>query len=134
MADYSVTNEKNLNFWNIDPDAETLAYHLKQHDEPKRSTVHFAEFCRRWLESSKMVYDLGCGAGGPTAYLAQSFPNCYFLGFDISEKLITFARAHNHDNLNFAVGNLENLGIAVERTAGSALSSLQVALLKIAIQ
>jgi SAM-dependent methyltransferase len=56
-----------------------------------------------------LVYDLGCGAGGPTAYLAKSFPNCDFLGLDISEQLISHALVHKRDNLSFMFADLENL-------------------------
>jgi SAM-dependent methyltransferase len=89
------------------PDPETLNYHLKQHIEPKRSTVHFADFCHERLETSKTVIDAGCGAGGPTLYLAKRFSNCRFLGIDVSVKLIAYAPTK--DNLEFQVLDLEHL-------------------------
>jgi SAM-dependent methyltransferase len=101
MADHG------LNDWNIHPDQQTLDYHLKQYDEPKRSTVHFARFCDDRLKSSNLVVDAGCGAGGPTAYLAKNYPQCDFLGIDVSNELI--ARAQIADNLHFAVADLERL-------------------------
>jgi SAM-dependent methyltransferase len=93
--------------WNIHPDPVTLDYHLKQQNEPYRSTVYFSAFCREWLESSKFVVDAGCGAGGPTAYLAKTYQNCRFLGIDQSEELIRHARPSH--NLDFGVADLEDL-------------------------
>jgi SAM-dependent methyltransferase len=99
--------DRRMNDWNIHPDAETLKYHLKQQETPKRSTVFFSAFCRERLERAKMVVDAGCGAGGPTAYLAKNYPNCNFLGIDESEALISIAKPT--ENLHFAVADLNNL-------------------------
>lgn len=96
-----------MNDWNLDPDAETLAFHLRQ-KEPYRSTVAFAEFARPWLQSSKTVIDLGCGAGQPTDWLAQKFPKTQFLGLDASPLLISLAKQLPPD-ASFGVGDMHNL-------------------------
>lgn len=99
-----------LNEWNVDPDAETLNYHLRQYDQPYRSTVHFAKFCDFELKNAKSVIDAGCGAGAPTAYLAKTYPNCRFLGLDVSVNLIAQARkALVCDNHEVEVDDLDNL-------------------------
>ena len=56
-----------LNAWNINPDPHTFAYHVRQYDEPYRSTVHFAEFVADKMKDAKFVIDAGCGAGAPTS-------------------------------------------------------------------
>jgi len=96
-----------LNDWNLRPDPVTLDYHLRQQREPKRSTVHFEQFCAARLKTSNLVVDAGCGAGGPTAYLATAHPHCNFLGIDESEALIAAAPAA--ENLRFAVADLHEL-------------------------
>jgi SAM-dependent methyltransferase len=101
--------DSRLNDWNIHPDPVTLDYHLKQQDVPYRSTVHFARFCDDKLKSSKLVVDAGCGAGGPTAYLAKTYPHCVFSGFDESENLIVQARAQETPDLTFHVANFLDL-------------------------
>lgn len=100
-----------LNDWNINPDPETLAYHLRQWDEPYRSTVAFAEFARPWLEKSRHVLDLGCGGGGATTYLARQFERSQFLGLDISDALIKQAwKREGPPNLSFSICDMCNTG------------------------
>jgi SAM-dependent methyltransferase len=98
-----------LNEWNINPDPVTLAYHLKQWEEPYRSTVHFADFLEHQLEGADHVVDLACGSGGPTWYLANRFPATKFLGLDVSEELIGHARRSR--NLDFEIDDAENLNV-----------------------
>lgn len=98
-----------LNEWNIKPDAETLNYHLRQWNEPYRSTVHFADFIQDRIETSAYVVDLACGSGAPTWYLADRFLHCRFLGLDSSEELIAHARKAR--NLDFEVDSAENLRV-----------------------
>lgn len=98
-----------LNDWNLNPDPETLNYHLKQQAEPYRSTVHFVDFIADRLEVSESVIDLCCGAGGPTWYLADRFPATKFLGLDESEELI--GRARRARNLDFAIDHADNLQV-----------------------
>lgn len=98
-----------LNEWNITPDAETLNYHLRQWNEPYRSTVHFAEFIEDRVQTSSFIVDLACGSGAPTWYLADRFPGCRFLGLDESDELISHARRAR--NLDFEVDSAENLRV-----------------------
>lgn len=98
-----------LNAWNEQPDKVTLAYHENQKAEPYRSTVHFAEFIRGNMAGAEQVIDAGCGAGGPTNYLAQTFPSTQFTGIDVSRDLIE--RAEPSHNLDFEVESLEALKV-----------------------
>jgi SAM-dependent methyltransferase len=98
-----------LNDWNINPDPETLNYHLKQWNEPYRSTVHFANFISDRIEIASHVVDLACGGGGPTWYLADRFPGCRFLGLDESSELIAHARKAR--NLDFEIDDATNLRV-----------------------
>ena len=101
--------QSGLNAHNISPDKVTLNYHLEQWNEPYRSTIHFCDFIQDELAQSNRVVDLGCGAGGPTGYLADRFPKVSFLGLDISEELIS--RARKSRNLDFEVDNAESLRV-----------------------
>jgi trans-aconitate 2-methyltransferase len=42
---------------------------------------------------ARRVYDLGCGPGGGTALLARAFPEAEVVGVDISDAMLTVARA-----------------------------------------
>ena len=99
-----------LNDWNINPDPETLAYHERQWDRIYGSTIDFARFADRWLCDSTRVYDLGCGAGSSTAWLAEEYP-AKFVGVDISDKLLDIARSKTKyiENVNFRKGDMCNL-------------------------
>jgi len=90
-------------------DQESLKYHLRQWQEPYRSTVHFADFLESKLEVADYVVDVACGSGGPTWYLANRFPSTRFVGLDISEELIAHARPAR--NLEFECGDCTNLGV-----------------------
>jgi SAM-dependent methyltransferase len=104
--------QSRLNDHNIRPDQATLSYHLKQWDEPYRSTVHFHDFIADQLSGSRRVVDLGCGAGAAIGYIAHSHPEVDFLGIDISDELIGLAeKAVNTQNLIFEVENFENLKV-----------------------
>ena len=106
-----------LNDWNIDPDPETLAFHLRQ-AEPYRSTVHFASFARPWLATSNHIIDLGCGAGQATGYLAEQFPQAEFLGIDVSPKLVELAR-QQAPTASFITGDMHSL---MHRSADGVIS------------
>jgi hypothetical protein len=111
-----------LNEWNIKPDPVTLDYHLKQWNEPYRSTVHFADFIERNLEGADYVVDLACGGGGPTWYLASRFPATHFLGLDVSEELISHARRAR--NLDFEIDDWENLNVRFNVDGVTAMQAL----------
>ena len=96
-----------LNEWNVDPDPETLAYHLRQ-VEPYRSTVHFAKFARPWLATSNRIIDLGCGAGQATDYIAMKHPQAQVLGLDVSPLLISLAK-QLPPQASFGIGDMTNL-------------------------
>ncbi|MEK6806055.1 MAG: methyltransferase domain-containing protein [Pseudomonadota bacterium] len=72
-------------------DKAAWQYHLDQWDNPKRSTLRFAEFLQPLLTRSKKVVDVGCGGGGATAYLAGQYPQVQVLGVDYSKALVAAA-------------------------------------------
>ncbi|MCW8963745.1 MAG: class I SAM-dependent methyltransferase [Gammaproteobacteria bacterium] len=45
------------------------------------------------LEQGIKVLDIGCGKGSVLLHLARSYPNSKFVGYDLSEQALTFARA-----------------------------------------
>ncbi len=98
-----------LNDWNMKPDAETLAYHLRQWKEPYRSTVAFAEFIKPFVRRSTNIADMGCGAGAATDYLARQFPWANWAGFDISDDLIEEANQRK-GRASYEVADLCALG------------------------
>ena len=107
-----------LNEWNLHPDPETLAYHSRQWDSVYESTVAFSQFADKWLTGSRLVLDIGCGAGANTAWLASQYANTRFIGLDISRPLIEIARAKSEmiANVNYMVRDLYNLndGLATD--------------------
>jgi 2-polyprenyl-3-methyl-5-hydroxy-6-metoxy-1,4-benzoquinol methylase len=104
--------QSRLNDHNVRPDQETLAYHLRQWDEPYRSTVHFYDFIADKLADARRVVDLGCGAGGAIGFIAGSFPEVNFLGVDVSDELLQCAEHRSRlPNLAFERDNLENLKV-----------------------
>lgn len=97
-----------LNDWNLKPDPETLSYHSRQH-QPYRSTVHFAEFIKPWMEKSTRIIDCGSGAGQATAYLAETYQECSFLGLEISPRLLSMAVKIETPNLGFLQMDICNM-------------------------
>ena len=91
-----------LNAWNLDPDQETLAYHLR-HAEREESTLAFADFIAPFV-TFNAVLDIGCGAGGATAALQQRFRLTRFSGMDISKRLISIANL-TYPNISFSTGD-----------------------------
>jgi cyclopropane fatty-acyl-phospholipid synthase-like methyltransferase len=106
----------------IDP--VSMAYHLKQWDEPKRSTVAFQDFFREEIEESKFILDIGAGAGAATSYIASKNPKTKIKGIDISPELIDIANStllaqkFNLDQVSFEVGDWFDLKPATEEVDG----------------
>ena len=68
------------------------------------------------LEKGINVLDVGCGSGAAMNFLARTFPNSRFSGYDFSEAGIARARAeadqHGTRNVTFAVKDVSDLGIS----------------------
>lgn len=74
---------------------------------------------RRALEGTTVVdarvLDIGCGRGGPAAYIAQRLGALEVVGLDASEDGVQFCqREHVHPNLRFVHGSAEALPFADE--------------------
>jgi SAM-dependent methyltransferase len=101
-----------LNAWNIHPDAETLAYHLR-HGERLESTKAFADFIAPLVQPNDRIVDMGCGAGGTTAVLQSLFRQeslfrqATFSGIDLSLPLIRIARK-SFPEIFFARGDINH--------------------------
>jgi SAM-dependent methyltransferase len=106
-----------LNEWNENPDPETLAYH-DRHAERVGSTAVFAAFIEPWMEDSCRVFDVGCGAGGATEYLAREFPQTQLFGLDVSGVLLEKAKASCPTVKNFYKEDLTDISIKYHRIDG----------------
>lgn len=73
-----------------------LDYHLRQFEQPYRSTVRLGEFVREVLPDVPgrcEALDVACGAGANMTYLAGVLPNALWMGVDIAEHLLDLGRA-----------------------------------------
>lgn len=96
--------------WNfLETDSYAKKYHLDQWVDPKRSTVKFSEFIYELIEKNALIVDLGCGAGAATYSIAKDHPDSLFLGVDLSNELIKYAKDNLQekrcDNLSFDICN-----------------------------
>lgn len=88
-------------------DETARQYHLAQWRQEKQSTRAFADFIAGELGNSRLVVDLGCGAGACTNYLATKNPSVQFSGVDLSAELIRIATdfGKSTPNLRFMQGD-----------------------------
>jgi SAM-dependent methyltransferase len=65
------------------------------------------------LESGIRIADVGCGSGSAVILIAQAFPNCQVVGFDVSEASIQLAsqRARAIPNATFLAAGVEEIPI-----------------------
>lgn len=86
--------QEGLNEWFI-MDEENLKFHMRQYDEPYRSTVKFLEYLKTKIKKQKNnVLDLGCGAGAVLEYLMRD--KSLFqrgVGIDINKDMIDIGNA-----------------------------------------
>ena len=63
--------------------------------------------------AGREAVEVGCGAGGGSAYLARTYRPASFVGIDLNKSLIAWCRTH-HDaaNLQFLQGDAQDLPIA----------------------
>lgn len=79
---------KKLAFWEHE---DYLAYHLRQFDQPYRSTVHLAQYLRETIRKpGGDALDVACGAGANIFHLSKLVPGYRWTGTDIAGK-VTFA-------------------------------------------
>ena len=73
------------------------------------------------LNDGIRVLDVGCGRGKALNLMARTFPNSRFVGYDLSEEAIAFARQgaaeHRTKNVEFAARDLTDFDETAERTA-----------------
>lgn len=63
------------------------------------------------LEEGARVADVGCGSGTAAILIAEAYPDCEVIGFDVSPDLLDIARsrAGDRDNLEFREGSVEEI-------------------------
>lgn len=61
------------------------------------------------LEPFEDVLDVGCGTGAVLELLHERYPHKQLTGLDLTPKMIEVACAKQLDNINFIVGDAENL-------------------------
>lgn len=73
------------------------------------------------LEEGMRVLDVGCGRGKALNLMARTFPNSRFVGYDLSEEAIVFARQeaveHRTKNVEFAACDLSDFDETAEPAA-----------------
>jgi SAM-dependent methyltransferase len=73
------------------------------------------------LEEGIRVLDLGCGRGKALNLMARRFPNSRFVGYDLSEEAIAFARQeaveHRSQNVEFVAHDLSDFDETAEPAA-----------------
>ena len=73
------------------------------------------------LEEGIRVLDLGCGRGKALNLMARRFPNSRFVGYDLSEDAIAFARQeaveHRSQNVEFVARDLSDFDETAEPAA-----------------
>ena len=65
-----------------------------------------------YLEQPQTIWDLGCGTGNITAYIAQKWPKSTVLGIDSSSDMLTscYKNFGNIPTIKWEEGNLESWG------------------------
>jgi len=85
---------------NIDTDNELDYASYKLHIE------RYA-FATRFIKENNQVFDMACGVGYGSDYIAKQCPNVKIKGIDISESAISYARTHySLPNIEFTQANI----------------------------
>lgn len=93
-------------------DKKHLEYHLKQFQEPYRSTVHLCNFIARFLDvnASYNAIDVGCGAGANIYHLSKILRNTSWVGLDWADYLFSLKEDTMKDvKCSFIKGDFYNL-------------------------
>ena len=77
------------------------------------------------LTDARVVLDMGCGTGyfGPS--LAERFPGAAYIGLDLSEQMLRYARSQHPEQNAWLAGDAENLPLK-EHTVDLVYSSLAI--------
>jgi hypothetical protein len=110
---------------------DKLAWAGDQFEEPKRSTVHLAEFAARVAgrpEDVRTAVDFGAGGGANMAYMARVFPNARWTGVDIDDELLDIGRQRlGPERFEFVQGDLLDLRPALgDRTFDAAFMVMTI--------
>lgn len=81
--------QKGVNEWLV-MDEENMQFHMRQFEQPYRSTVHFMDFLKANANLCVgALVDVGCGAGSALDYLVnQNSVLKKGIGLDINEELV----------------------------------------------
>jgi SAM-dependent methyltransferase len=74
-------------------------YHLKQYQQPYRSTLAAINFLKKRIPNQPFkILDVGCGGGGANIYwLKKYFPKWKIIGIDIDQKVLKIAKKMNKE-------------------------------------
>jgi len=68
-------------------------YHLRQYQEPYRSTVALINFLKKRIPNQSFyILDVGCGGGANIHWLKKYFPKWRFLGIDTDREVLKIAK------------------------------------------
>ena len=80
------------------------------------------------IQGCKSVVDLGCGPATQLAQIAQLNPDVQFVGVDLSEAMLSDARAHvdalGLKNVNFRSGDITRLDAFSDQSADGVISTM----------
>lgn len=97
---------------NLYLDKKHLEYHLRQFQEPYRSTVKLSNFIKRFIEPDNHynAIDVGCGAGANIYHLSKALKNTSWVGLDWADYLFPLKIDDmNNINCNFLKGDFYKL-------------------------
>jgi 2-polyprenyl-3-methyl-5-hydroxy-6-metoxy-1,4-benzoquinol methylase len=114
----SRTDEASVNRWEAIA-LQDLPYHMKQFEEPYRSTVALAQFIRSVApDIGGVALDVGCGAGALIHYFHRQFPGLRWTGVDIAGKVLFPKSQHYFErdgpDVRFLSGDFARLRNVVE--------------------
>lgn len=92
------SQEESTNQYVIDAENATEMARLLEQDQQMTESMEgiFSERTKDELANINRVLDLACGPGGWVNAVAATFPRMEVIGVDVSERMISYARAHGH--------------------------------------
>jgi tRNA G46 methylase TrmB len=99
-----------------------MAYHLNQWDNQKESTKAFMTFLDSNIKKSKVILDIGSGAGAALSHFATHYPSLQFEGLEPNLSLVRIGNQliaeRRIANLKMFQGDFSNLSASKRRPDG----------------